>query len=106
MTASERHSDIRDAVRALCAQFPDSYHRRIDAERGYPDAFVVSSSIAIWSLPLRIAVRGSSARRFRAFRTSEDRTEQFQEVGTFEVEDGAIVYDPPTGTTTTFIAVR
>ncbi len=48
MTASERHSDIRDAVRALCAQFPDSYHRRIDAERGYPEAFVDALTKAGW----------------------------------------------------------
>lgn len=32
--------EIRDAVRALCAQFPDDYHRQIDRERGYPEAFV------------------------------------------------------------------
>jgi len=48
MTASERHSDIRDAVRALCAQFPDTYHRRIDAERGYPEAFVDALTKAGW----------------------------------------------------------
>ena len=71
----------------------------------HPDAFIVSSSIAIWSLPIRIQVRGSNARRFRAYRTSEDGTEKFQEIGTLEVDDGVILYDPPTGTTTTFIAV-
>ena len=27
------HHDIRDAVRALCAQFPDEYHRQVDAQR-------------------------------------------------------------------------
>ena len=48
MTASERYSDIRDAVRALCVQFPDSYHRRIDAERGYPEAFVDALTKAGW----------------------------------------------------------
>ena len=30
-SADSRFPDIRDAVRALCAQFPDEYHRRIDA---------------------------------------------------------------------------
>jgi acyl-CoA dehydrogenase len=34
-----RHGEIRDAVRELCRQFPDSYFRQIDAERGYPEAF-------------------------------------------------------------------
>ena len=32
--------DIRDGIRALCAQFPAEYHRNIDRDRGYPDAFV------------------------------------------------------------------
>ena len=29
-TAPDRFQDIRDAVRALCADFPDEYHRKID----------------------------------------------------------------------------
>jgi acyl-CoA dehydrogenase len=40
--------DIRDAVRALCAQFPDEYHRQVDAERGYPEAFVDALTQAGW----------------------------------------------------------
>lgn len=32
--------DIREGVRALCAQFPDSYHREVDEARAYPEAFV------------------------------------------------------------------
>jgi acyl-CoA dehydrogenase len=48
MTAAERHAEIRDAVRALCAQFPDEYFRRIDAERAYPDAFVTALTTAGW----------------------------------------------------------
>lgn len=71
-----------------------------------PDAFVVSSSIAIWGLPIRIAVRGSTAKRFKAYRTSEDGKELFKEIGIFPVQDGAVVYDPPSGTTTTFVAER
>ena len=39
-THSDPHHDIRDAVRALCAEFPPEYHRRIDEKRGYPEAFV------------------------------------------------------------------
>lgn len=31
---------IRDAVRALCADFPDVYWRELDQTRGYPTAFV------------------------------------------------------------------
>ena len=44
----ETHQDIRDAVRALCAGFPDAYHRKIDAARGYPEAFVDALTKAGW----------------------------------------------------------
>jgi len=40
--------DIRDAVRALCAGFPDEYFRRIDAARGYPEEFVNALMKAGW----------------------------------------------------------
>ncbi len=44
----DRYQDIRDAVRALCAGFPDHYHREIDAVRGYPEAFVDALTKAGW----------------------------------------------------------
>ncbi len=47
-SGSESHQDIRDAVRALCAQFPPEYHRRIDEARGYPDEFVDALTKAGW----------------------------------------------------------
>ena len=47
MSAS-RHPEIRDAIRALCAQFPDEYFRSVDAERGYPEAFVDALMRAGW----------------------------------------------------------
>jgi len=47
-TPTDQYQDIRDAVRALCAEFPDDYHRRIDAERGYPEAFVDALTKAGW----------------------------------------------------------
>ena len=47
-TPADPHHDIRDAVRALCAGFADDYHRRIDAERGYPEAFVDALTRAGW----------------------------------------------------------
>src|SRR5829696_4195708 len=46
--APDRYQDLRDAVRALCAQFPDSYHRDIDARRAYPEAFVEALTRAGW----------------------------------------------------------
>jgi acyl-CoA dehydrogenase len=47
-SAPDRFQDIRDAVRALCAQFPDSYHREIDTRRAYPEAFVDALTSAGW----------------------------------------------------------
>jgi acyl-CoA dehydrogenase len=35
-------------VRQLCRQFPDEYFRRIDQERGYPEAFVDALTRAGW----------------------------------------------------------
>ncbi|MDX1286422.1 MAG: hypothetical protein R3182_15505, partial [Draconibacterium sp.] len=72
----------------------------------HPDAFVVTSNTAIWKLPLEIKLKGTSSKRFKAFRSSEDGTEKFKEVGVFKVENGSIIYDPPKGTTTTFIAIN
>ena len=44
----DRYADIRDAVRALCAAFPDAYHRDIDSRRTYPDEFVNALTRAGW----------------------------------------------------------
>lgn len=44
----DKYQDIRDAVRALCAQFPDEYHRQVDAQRAYPEAFVDALTQAGW----------------------------------------------------------
>ena len=46
--SADRFQDIRDAVRALCAEFPDAYHRKVDAERAYPEAFVDALTKAGW----------------------------------------------------------
>lgn len=39
-STTDPYSDIRTAVRALCAEFPPEYHRKVDEARGYPEAFV------------------------------------------------------------------
>ncbi|MDH4115425.1 MAG: acyl-CoA/acyl-ACP dehydrogenase [Burkholderiaceae bacterium] len=39
---------MRDAVRDLCAQFPDEYHREVDEKRGYPEEFVDALTKAGW----------------------------------------------------------
>jgi acyl-CoA dehydrogenase len=45
---TDPYQDIRDAVRALCAEFPDEYHRKVDQERAYPEAFVDALTKAGW----------------------------------------------------------
>lgn len=40
--------DIRDALRALCAEFPAEYFRKVDDEQGYPEAFVTALTQAGW----------------------------------------------------------
>jgi acyl-CoA dehydrogenase len=47
-TSRENYQDIRDAVRALCAQFPNEYHRKVDAARAYPEEFVAALTSAGW----------------------------------------------------------
>jgi acyl-CoA dehydrogenase len=36
----DTHQDLRAAVRELCASFPDTYWRELDAKRAYPETFV------------------------------------------------------------------
>src|SRR5512146_569587 len=47
-STDDRFQDIRDAVRDLCAQFPDEYHREVDERRGYPEEFVDALTKAGW----------------------------------------------------------
>jgi acyl-CoA dehydrogenase len=47
-SSDDRFQDIRDAVRALCAGFPDEYHREVDERRGYPEEFVDALTKAGW----------------------------------------------------------
>jgi acyl-CoA dehydrogenase len=46
------HEDIREAVRALCAEFPADYFRKIDEARGYPEDFVDALTKAGWMAAL------------------------------------------------------
>lgn len=45
---NDPYQDIRDAVRALCAEFPADYFRKIDEQRGYPEEFVNALTKAGW----------------------------------------------------------
>jgi acyl-CoA dehydrogenase len=44
----DEFQEIRMAIRALCAAFPDEYFREVDAERGYPEQFVDALIKAGW----------------------------------------------------------
>lgn len=47
-TQSNNFQEIRDAVRALCAEFPDESFRKVDEQRAYPEAFVNALTEAGW----------------------------------------------------------
>jgi acyl-CoA dehydrogenase len=47
-SSDDRFQDIRDAIRDLCSQFPDEYHREVDERRGYPEEFVDALTKAGW----------------------------------------------------------
>ena len=56
----DQYQDIRDAIRALFADFPDEYFRKVDHERGYPAAFVDALTRAGWLAALIPADYGGS----------------------------------------------
>jgi len=45
---TKQHQDIRDAISSLCATFPPEYHREVDREHAYPEAFVDALTEAGW----------------------------------------------------------
>ena len=47
-TTPDTHDDLRDALRALCAEFPPEYHRKHGAEETYPTEFVNALTEAGW----------------------------------------------------------
>ncbi len=46
MALQENYTEIRDAVRKLCARYPDEYWRKLDRENEYPTEFVTALSDA------------------------------------------------------------
>jgi alkylation response protein AidB-like acyl-CoA dehydrogenase len=48
MADTETHTDIREAVRKLCARFPGEYWRKLDRERAYPTEFVKALTEKGW----------------------------------------------------------
>lgn len=47
-SAPDTHDDLREALRALCAEFPAEYHRKHGAERSYPEKFIDALTKAGW----------------------------------------------------------
>ncbi|MGM0585643.1 MAG: acyl-CoA dehydrogenase family protein [Pseudomonadota bacterium] len=44
----DSHRDLREALRALCAEFPPEYHREHDANATYPEEFIDALTRAGW----------------------------------------------------------
>jgi acyl-CoA dehydrogenase len=49
---ADNYEEIRDGVRALCADFPDEYFRKVDQARAYPEEFVDALTKAGWMAAL------------------------------------------------------
>ena len=48
LNTQDQYQEIRDAIRALSADFPGEYFRKIDHDRAYPEAFVDALTRAGW----------------------------------------------------------
>ena len=51
-STTDKHQDLRDALRELCKQYPDEYWRKADDARAYPEAFVDALTQAGWMATL------------------------------------------------------
>ena len=78
MQTTEPNSEIREAVRRLCADFPGEYWRKLDAERAYPVAFVTALTEAGYLAVLIPEEYGGSGLGLRA---AADILETIQESG-------------------------
>jgi len=60
LKTSDRYQHIRDGIRALCAQFPGDYHRKVDQAKAYPEDFVDALIREGWLAALIPAEYGGS----------------------------------------------
>lgn len=60
LTTTDPYQELREAVRDLCSRFPDEYHRKVDEERAYPEAFVDALTEAGWLAALIPEAYGGS----------------------------------------------
>ena len=56
----DAYQEIREAVRSLCAAYPDTYFRNLDEQRAYPEAFVKALTDAGWLAAMIPAEYGGS----------------------------------------------
>ena len=56
----DAYQEIREAVRSLCATYPDTYFRDLDEQRAYPEAFVKALTDAGWLAAMIPAEYGGS----------------------------------------------
>ena len=56
----DAYQEIREAVRSLCAAYPDTYFRNLDEQRAYPEAFVNALSDGGWLAAMIPAEYGGS----------------------------------------------
>lgn len=68
------------------------------------DAFVVTNMNSGKEKEVLVKITGTNARKFRAFRTTEDEKEKYSEIGLFTSENGELFYEAPAGSVTTFFA--
>lgn len=47
-SAPDTHGELREALRSLCAEFPDEYHRKHGAAETYPEEFIDALTTAGW----------------------------------------------------------
>jgi acyl-CoA dehydrogenase len=58
--APDDHQDMREALRDLCNRYDSAYWQKVDAERGYPEAFVDALTQAGWLAAMIPAEYGGS----------------------------------------------
>ena len=56
------HAELREGVRALCAQFDSAYWQKVDEARAYPEAFVDALTKAGWMAALIPELRRAGSR--------------------------------------------
>ncbi|MBL0423347.1 acyl-CoA/acyl-ACP dehydrogenase [Ramlibacter sp. AW1] len=56
----DAHQELREALRDLCGRFDSAYWQKVDAERGYPEAFVDALTEAGWMAALIPSEYGGS----------------------------------------------